>query len=143
MALPGHPLYGQVVSILRRRTTDTTTHCLVEDPQHPTFCYQMLERWLCIDPPPPAPSRDASERAIALPLIALDRFVQLLLAQQSLLADENGSCQDSCRIFYSFCEPLAGALYTSALGLSQTSVTGCQFRIGPDQRSGWRALACS
>lgn len=89
VALPGHPLYGQVVSILRRRTTDTTTHCLVEDPQHPTFCYQILERWLCIDPPPPAPSRDASERAIALPLIALDRFVQLLLAQQSLLADEN------------------------------------------------------
>ena len=89
VALPGHPLYGQVVSILRRRTTETTTHCLVEDPQHPTFCYQILERWLCTAPPPLAPSRGAAERAITLSLIALDRFVQLLLAQQSLPADEN------------------------------------------------------
>jgi hypothetical protein len=78
-----------VVSILRCRTTETTTYCLVEDPQHPTFCYQILKRWLCTDPPPPAPSHDAAEQAITLSLIALDRFVQLLLTQQSLLADEN------------------------------------------------------
>ena len=85
VALPGHPLYGRLVSILRRRTTDTATHCLVEDPHHPTFCHQILERWLCAEPPPPAVLPNAAQRAIALSLVALDRLVQLVLAQQLLL----------------------------------------------------------
>ena len=76
------------MSIVGRRTTDTATHCRVEDPQHPTFCYQILERWLCPEPPPPAVAPEACPRAIALPLVALDRLVQLLLAQQLPQADE-------------------------------------------------------
>jgi hypothetical protein len=88
VALPGHPLYGRLVSILRRRTTDTATHCLVEDPHHPTFCYQMLERWLGTEPPPPAVLPTAAPRALALSLVALDRLVQLLLAQQLPRMDE-------------------------------------------------------
>ena len=89
VALPGHPLYGRRVSVLGRRRTDTTTHCRVEDPQHPTFCYQILARWLCVEPPPPAISPDVRQRAIALPLITLDRLVQLLLGQQLPQADEH------------------------------------------------------
>ena len=89
VALPGHPLYGCLVTVIRRRTTDTTTHCLVEDPDHPTFCHQILERWLSPEAPPPAPSRDFSQPVMALSLVALDRFVQLLLTQQSAQGDEN------------------------------------------------------
>jgi len=80
VALPGHPLYGQAVLVVRRRTTDTTTHCQIQDPEHPAFCYQILERWLSSESPPAAASSPSSQNAIALSLVALDQFVQLLLA---------------------------------------------------------------
>jgi hypothetical protein len=78
-----------LVPILRRRTTATATHCLVEDPEHPTFCYQLLARWLSAEPPPAAVSAETSQRVIAVSLVALDRFVQLLLDKYLQGADES------------------------------------------------------
>ncbi len=89
VALPGHPLYGQAVLVVRRRTTNATPHCQVQDPKHPEFCYQILERWLSSEPPPAAACSPSSQRAIALSLVALDQFVQLLLAHHRQLSESH------------------------------------------------------
>ncbi len=81
VGLPGHPLYGRCVLIVRRRTTATATHCLIADPDHPTFCYQILERWLSTQSPPPAVPPAAAPRALVVSLVALDRLVRLVWAK--------------------------------------------------------------
>jgi hypothetical protein len=81
VVLPGHPLYGRCVPIVRRRTTATATHCLIADPDHPTFCYQILARWLSTQPPPPAVPSAAAPRALVVSLVALDRLVRFIGAK--------------------------------------------------------------
>jgi len=72
------------VSIIRQCTTATATHCLIEDPDHPPFCYQILKQWLSIQPPPLAiPSPAAPRQLSSISLVALDRLVQLLRAKHS------------------------------------------------------------
>ena len=81
VVLPGHPLYGRCVPIVRRRTTATATHYLIADPDHPTFCYQILARWLSTQPPAPAVSSAAAPRALVVSLVALDRLVRFIRAK--------------------------------------------------------------
>jgi hypothetical protein len=80
VALPGHPLYGRSVHIVRRRSTSTATHCLIQDPDRPKFRYQILERWLSASAPPPPASPAVSP--LVLSLVALDRLLQRLLGMR-------------------------------------------------------------
>jgi hypothetical protein len=80
VALPGHPLYGRGVHIIRRRSTSTATHCLIQDPDRPQFRYQILARWLSPSAPPPQAPPAVSP--LALSLVALDRLVQRLLGMR-------------------------------------------------------------
>lgn len=95
VALPGHPLYGRSVPIIRRRITDTATHCLIEDPEHPSFCYQILARWLSAEPPPPAVPLPSTPGAIAVSLVALDRFVQLVWGKYPPRASEGNDSEQA------------------------------------------------
>lgn len=79
VVLPQHPLYGCLVSIIRRQVATTYVKCTIEDPAHPGFRYQIREHWLSSSPPPPLPISPTPEEAICLPLSALDTMVQRLL----------------------------------------------------------------
>jgi hypothetical protein len=79
VTLPGHPFYGRCVKVLQRRTSKTYTRCVIEDPTHPDFHHHISERWLSVSPPPDCVPGFAQD-PIWLPLPALDRMVQMILA---------------------------------------------------------------
>lgn len=80
VVLPHHPLYGHLVTILKRRIATTYIDCTIEDPAHPGFRYHIREWWLSSTRPPPLPISPTPEQAICLPLGSLDKMVQRLLA---------------------------------------------------------------
>ena len=80
VVLPHHPLYGCLVTILRRQVATTYVKCTIEDPAHPGFCYQIREYWLSSCAPPLPPISPMPEKAVCLPLSALDKMVQRLSA---------------------------------------------------------------
>ena len=79
MILPGHPFYGLRVRVVGRRASKTYSLCVIEDPQHPGFHYQLSERWLAKSPPPPEPVPGSEIEFLALPLSVLDKMVQMIL----------------------------------------------------------------
>jgi hypothetical protein len=79
VVLPHHPLYGCLVTIIRRQVATTYVKCTIEDPAHPSFRYQIREHWLSSSQPPPLPISPTPNEAICLPLSALDTMVQRLL----------------------------------------------------------------
>ncbi len=79
MVLPHHPLYGCLVTILKRRVATTYVDCTIEDPTHPGFRYHIREWWLSSTQPPPLPISPTAKEAICLPLSAVDKMVQRLL----------------------------------------------------------------
>src|SRR5579875_1934244 len=79
VVLPHHPLYGCLVTILRRQVATTYVKCTVEDPAHPGFRYQIREYWLSSSAPPLPPISPTPEQVVCLPLSALDKMVQKLL----------------------------------------------------------------
>lgn len=81
VALPGHPLYGRQIRVVKRRISKTYTNCQIEDPGKPGFSYQIRAMWLSLSPPPPKISPILSCAPIYLPLSALDRMVQMILTQ--------------------------------------------------------------
>jgi len=83
VALPGHPLYGRCVSIIRQRTMATATHCLIEDLDHPLFCYQILKRWLSIQPPPLAIPSPATPPAVVIHLARCPRSARPMAEGQA------------------------------------------------------------
>ena len=84
MPLPGHPLYGKRVIIRQRRSSQTAIYCLIEDPDHPPFNYQLSQRWLHSEPPPEQASISPCPQAVAVSLVALDQLCQLLLVYDSI-----------------------------------------------------------
>ena len=83
MILPGHPFYGLRVRVVGRRASKTYSLCVIEDPQHPGFHYQLSERWLAKSPPPPEPVPGSEIESLALPLSVLDKMVQMMLIKNS------------------------------------------------------------
>ena len=79
VVLPHHPLYGCLVTILKRRIATTYVDCTIEDPAHPGFRYHIREWWLSSIQPPPLPISPTEHEAICLRLSALDKMVQRLL----------------------------------------------------------------
>jgi hypothetical protein len=79
VVLPHHPLYGCLVTILKRRIATTYVDCTIEDPAHPGFRYHIREWWLSSTQPPPIPISPTPNEAICLRLSALDKMVQRLL----------------------------------------------------------------
>jgi hypothetical protein len=93
VALPGHPFYGRRVKVLQWRSSTTYTRCVIEDPEHRDFHHHIPERWLSVSPPPdlaPVSGQDP----IWLPLPALDRMVQMILAM-----DQTGRAREDDRPF--------------------------------------------
>jgi hypothetical protein len=79
VVLPHHPLYGCLVTIIRRQVATTYVKCTIENPAHPGFRYQIREYWLSSIQPPSLPISPTSDEAVCLPLPALDKMVQRLL----------------------------------------------------------------
>ncbi len=79
VVLPHHPLYGCLVTILKRRVATTYVDCTIETPASPGFRYHIREGWLSSTPPPPLPTSPTDHEAVCLPLSALDKMVQRLL----------------------------------------------------------------
>ena len=79
VVLPHHPLYGCLVTIIKRQVATTYVKCTIEDPAHPGFPYQIREHWLSSSQPPPLPISPTPTEAICLPLFALDTMVKKLL----------------------------------------------------------------
>jgi hypothetical protein len=77
--LPHHPLYGCLVTILKRRVATTYVDCTIEDPAQPGFRYHIREWWLSSIQPPPIPISPTDNEGICLRLSALDKMVQRLL----------------------------------------------------------------
>ncbi len=94
VALPGHPFYGHRVKILQRRISKTYTRCVIEDPAHPEFHYHIPERWLSVSPPPSAPIPVSAQNSVWLPLPALDKMVQMILAM-----DQTRRAREDDRLF--------------------------------------------
>jgi hypothetical protein len=90
VAHPGHPFYGHGVRVLQRWEDQTRNWCLIEDPAHPGFHYQILERWLTVSPPTFASESILQPNHIALPLRALDRLVQMIVAKDQIWRAEDG-----------------------------------------------------
>jgi len=55
VVLPHHPLYGCLVTIIRRQVATTYVKCTIENPAHPGFRYQIREYWLSSIQPPSLP----------------------------------------------------------------------------------------
>lgn len=89
IALPAHPDYGRPVRVIQQVEEEEQRWCLIEDPAHPGFHYQMLASWLSACPPGVA--KPATEdNQLVLPLSALDKLVQMLLSKnQQWRADQN------------------------------------------------------
>ena len=76
-----------------------------------------------------------------------------LCSQERMFDDDGiGEFQESCRLWCTSVSPrksFHGRFAVDSLergvrsGLRQTDWTGCQFRVEPAQRSGWRSLAAS
>lgn len=64
-------------------TYPTDQRCIIEDPAHPGFHYHLSERWLSNTPPPETEPASA-QTPVRLPMAALDRMVQMILAQQQI-----------------------------------------------------------
>ena len=79
VVLPHHPLYGCLVTILKRRVATTYVDCSIEAPAHPGFRYHIRECWLSSTQPPPLPISPTPNAGICLRLTALDKMVQRLL----------------------------------------------------------------
>ncbi len=81
---PGHPMYGKKVRVLEKRQSRTYTRCVIADPHHPSFHYHLNQRWLSATAPVSYAPATAPNAAIAVPLAALDKLVQLVLNRQQL-----------------------------------------------------------
>jgi hypothetical protein len=94
VVLPYHPLYGCLVSIIKRQVATTYVKCTIEDPVYPGFRYQIREHWLSSSQPPPLPISPMQEEAICLPLSDLDTMVQRLLATPYFrrITDDEHTC---------------------------------------------------
>ena len=100
MVLPGHPFYGRSVRVVARRTVRTYTLCVIEDPEHPGFHYHLYDRWLStVTPPEPVPV--SGQESLALPLLVLDKMIQMILIKDTKGRDreddssvETGSGED-------------------------------------------------
>jgi hypothetical protein len=79
VVLPHHPLYGCLVTILKRRIATTYVDCTIEAPVHPGFRYHIREWWLSSIQPPALPISPTHQEGICLPLSTLDKMVQRLL----------------------------------------------------------------
>jgi hypothetical protein len=79
VVLPHHPLYGCLITIIKRRVATTYVDCTIEDPAHPGFRYHIREWWLSSTQPPPLPISPTHNEAICLRLSSLDKMVQRLL----------------------------------------------------------------
>jgi hypothetical protein len=71
------------VRVVGQRVYNTYTICVIEDPEHPGFHYQLFERWLATSPPPPEPVPGSEKESLALPLSVLDKMVQMILIKNS------------------------------------------------------------
>jgi len=81
VVLPGHPLYGQRVTVLGRRSSKTYTRCIIEDSAHRGFHYQVNERWLAASPPPSERLSATVQAPICLSLAAVDKMAQMILTK--------------------------------------------------------------
>ena len=94
VVLPHHPLYGCLVTILKRRVATTYVDCTIEDPAHPGFRTHIREWWLSSTQPPAIPISPTQHEAICLPLSALDKMVQRLLTTSYFrrITDDEQAC---------------------------------------------------
>ncbi len=94
VVLPHHPLYGCLVTIIKRRVATTYVDCTIEDPAHPGFRYHIREWWLSSTQPPPIPISPTQHKAICLRLSALDTMVQRLLTTPYFrrITDDEQAC---------------------------------------------------
>jgi hypothetical protein len=79
--LPGHPLYGRQIRVVKHRVSKTYVSCLIEDPTNAGFHYRIKAKWLSISPPLPEAMPISANAPICLSMPALDRMVQMILAQ--------------------------------------------------------------
>jgi len=67
------------VRVVGQRVYKAYTICVIEDPKHPGFHYQLFEPWLATSPPPPGPAPGSEKESLTLPLSVLDKMVQMIL----------------------------------------------------------------
>lgn len=82
VSLPGHPLYGQRVQIIKYEPAATARYCQIRDPIHSDFHYQIKASWLSTAPPLPVSPTSFRQSAVQLALPALDKMVQSILVHR-------------------------------------------------------------
>ena len=82
VSLPGHPLCGQRVRVTKYERAAKAHFCLIQDPLHPDFQYQIKATWLSDSPPLFVSSEELRRSAVALAVVALDRMVQRVLVHR-------------------------------------------------------------
>jgi hypothetical protein len=135
VVLPSHPFYGCRVRVISKQEAKTYTLCVIEDPRHAGFHYQLNQRWLAHDPPNNKPVPDKNEqKSISLPLPALDKMVQMILIKNrkgrdrkddSSIGEGNGTDlgQTAEAEQNAVCQP-------SVLSGTETARRGCIYQLG-------------